>query len=448
MTKKSAFTSSSLCIVFAYAPAGLGHLRVTDALRHGLPEGTQPILLPETNESVRWIHRLTSNNIFGKHLMEWAQYGWREDVVTRFYRRMLQSDAKKLEYEILKVLKQRVELPKTLLMVATHFGLAHQLSAIKKSIEEKAHVRVLLVMQVTDDSPQKIWYVPHADIITVPSEQTKGVLLRYAKSERLGKSNIVVQPYPISPHLGEMLLPTGLRHKRDQYDPKSTVPINVSLPISGAAVGTMYAESLMRELSRKNKRFIFHVVAKRSFYTDMFLANLARKSYIEVSSSHSDREIVELYEQVFDRVVVSLEITKPSEQAFKALFSPKQLGGVLLLFTAPVGRQEYDNLAFLERHGLIPSRLEQQELFAWSEKNWMLTDHEKKRLIASTDHWRGLQIPTDPIHAANFISWCHHQGLFASMSTATVCSRGDILCREEVASDGVEKFWQEVEKLL
>lgn len=421
---------------------------MTDALRHGLPESATPILLPEESESVRWIHRLTSRNPLGKRLMEWAQYGWREDIVTRIYRRMLVSDTKHLEQEVLRVLKQRVVLPKTLLVVSTHFGLAHQLSAIKKQIEREANVRMVIVMQVTDDSPQKIWYVPGIDLITVPSQETKEVLVRYGKSEGLSPSAITVYPYPLSPHLGEKLLPAALRHKEGQLDPKGSAPINVLIPISGAAVGTLYAESLMRELSKGNKRFLFHVVAKRTFYTDLFLQTLARRSSVEVSSSHSDREIVELYEQVFDRVVVSLEITKPSEQAFKALFSPKQSGGVILLFTAPVGRQEYDNLAFLQRHGLIPSREEQEELFAWSEKNWTLTDHEKKRLLASTDHWRGIQIPSDPVKAVQFIFWCHGQRVLSAMNTATVCSRGDASCREEVASDGAEKFWREVEKLL
>ncbi|MEP7166808.1 MAG: hypothetical protein ABI758_02405 [Candidatus Woesebacteria bacterium] len=448
MSTKSPFTSNSICIVFAYAPAGLGHLRVTDALRHGLPEDAQPILLPESSESIRWIHRLTSRNPMGKRLMEWAQYGRAEDIVTRVYRRMLKRDARYLEVELLRILKQRVVLPEKLLVVATHFGLAHQLSTIKKSLERKAQVKIIIAMQVTDDSPQKIWYVPDLDLITVPSEQTKHTLVSYGKSERLNPSKLVVLPYPLSPHLGEDLLPVALRHRRSQYNESSNTPINVSIPISGAAVGTSYAEVLMRELHKHSKRFVFHVVTKKTLYTDMFLMALSRKPYIEVSSSHSDREIVELYEQVYDRVVLSLEVTKPSEQAFKAMFSPKQSGGVILLFAAPVGRQEYDNLHFLERHGLIPNEVEQAELLSWSQKNWKLNDHEKKRLFASTAHWRGMCIPTDPIQAAQFILWGIREGFFASLSDALVCSRGDILCREEVASDGVAKFWKEVEKIL
>ncbi len=170
MATTSPFTDPATCIVFTYAPAGLGHLRVTDALRHGLPENAQPILLPESSGSIRWIHALTSRNPLGKRLMEWAQYGWKEDIVTRVYRRSLRKDAKYLEEELIKILKQRMELPERLLVIATHFGLAHQLSVVKKNIERRERVKVTIVMQVTDDSPQKIWYVPGIDLITVPSE--------------------------------------------------------------------------------------------------------------------------------------------------------------------------------------------------------------------------------------------------------------------------------------
>ena len=40
-------------------------------------------------------------------------------------------------------------------------------------------------------------------------------------------------------------------------------------------------------------------------------------------------------------------------QAFKALLSVDSVGGSFLLFANPVGRQEYDNINFLERHGFL-----------------------------------------------------------------------------------------------
>ncbi len=448
MPIRSPLTNANLCIVFAYAPAGLGHLRVTDALRHGLPEETQPILLPQNSESIKVIHTLTSRNPFGKRLMEWAQKGIAEMIVTRVYRWMLRRDAKNLEEEIIKVLKQRVELPQTLLVVATHFGLAHQISKIKKTLEKKANVKVLLVMQVTDDSPQKIWYVPNADMIAVPSDYTKRVLLAYSKAEKLESSSIRVLPYPISTRLSEKLLLAAKKHRRNQLNPDSSNSMNVIVPISGAAVGTIFADALIRELYKKNKRFFFHIVSKRGLYTDLFLQKLERKPYIETFSSHSDRQIVELYEQAYERTVLSMEVTKPSEQAFKALFSPDQNGGVILLFSSPVGRQEHDNIEYLKRHQLIPSDYEQQTLHGWAEKKWKLTDAERRQVQGLAKNWRGLRLPTDPILAASFIDWCHTQQILSWMGEAEPCSRGDSYCQKEVSSNGVKLFWTEVEKLL
>ncbi len=50
----------SLLLIFTYAPAGLGHLRVTDALYHGLPKGVQPVILGAHDRAVGAIHRFMS----------------------------------------------------------------------------------------------------------------------------------------------------------------------------------------------------------------------------------------------------------------------------------------------------------------------------------------------------------------------------------------------------
>lgn len=434
--------------MLTYAPAGLGHLRVTDALRHGLPENAQPILLPESSESIRWIHRLTSRNPLGKRLMEWGQYGYAESIITRVYRSALRRDASYLEDELVKILKQRVVLPEKLLVVASHFGLAHQLSVVKKRIEKQAGVKVIIVMQVTDDSPQKIWYVPGLDLITVPSEQTMRFLSAYGRSEGLEHSTCMVLPYPLSPHLGEPLLPAALKHRLSQMNRRLQSPINVSIPISGAGVGTMFVDTLMKELHKHNPRFVFHVTAKRAIYTEMFLHSLSQKDYVQVSSSHSDREIVELYEQLFDRVVVSLEVTKPSEQAFKSLFVPKQAGGVLMLFSSPVGRQEYDNLDFLSRHGLIPTRLECEQLVEWSTRKIHPSGDDFDWLKTAAKKWRGIKLPSDPREAAQFILWCHTEGIFAAMMSLSSFPKPAKGESEEVSGDGVTLFWKEVQKFL
>lgn len=437
-----------LAIVLAYAPAGLGHLRVTDALRHGLPPEAQPILLPAREESIRVIHRLTSVHPILQKLMEWAQHGKPEALFTKFYRRLLLSDASQMEDQLFEIYKQRVELPSAMLIVASHFGIAHQVSKIKKHLESRIGVRVILVVQVTDDSPQSIWYVPHADLICVPSEKTKEILLAYGKNNHLPPTHFEVIPYPVSLHLGEELSPTNRKFRQLQARPDSDVPIHVNIPVSGAAVGTGQASLLSRELRRKSKRFLFHLVTKRSVFTDLFVRQMENKGYVQTYSSHSDRQIVELYEAAYTQAIIGFEITKPSEQAFKALLCASQRGGSILLFTDPVGRQEYDNLSFLRRHLLIPTNEEQQLLFELAETKQALSTAQQERLFPRAETWRGVRIPSDPKKAANFIWWCLQEKLFAKMHECYSCARGDETCKHELGATGVVQFWELVKKLL
>lgn len=438
----------NLAIILAYAPAGLGHLRVTDALRHGLPHEAQPILLPAREESIRVIHRLTSVHPVLKKLMEWAQHGKPEALVTRFYRRMLLSDAGQMEEQLYEIYKQRVDVPQAMLLVASHFGIAHQVGRIKNRLEKRIGVRIILVVQVTDDSPQSIWYVPGADLICVPSEKTKDILMGYGKNAHLPPVNFQVLPYPVSLNLAEDLNSANRKFRQLQMRVESEVPIHVVIPVSGAAVGTTYASMLARELRRKSKRFHFHLVAKRNVFTDMFVRQMEQKGYVQTYASHSDRQIVELYETAYSQAVIGFEVTKPSEQAFKALLCARQRGGSVLLFTDPVGRQEYDNLSFLRRHLLIPTGEEQDMLFEMAGADQELSNAQQERLFPRAATWRGVRIPSDPKKAAQFVWWCLKTNLFAKMHECYTCPRGDDLCEHELGSDGVMKFWEEVKKIL
>ncbi|HSW89421.1 MAG TPA: hypothetical protein VLH19_00945 [Patescibacteria group bacterium] len=433
MTSK--LSDPSLAIVFAYAPAGLGHLRVSDALRHGPPESSEPILLPARGESIRVIHRFTSLNPYARGIMEWAQSGVMENIITKIYRRILLSDAKELEEQLFEILKQRVELPKTLLLVASHFGIAHQIGAMKRNLAERAGVKVLVVMQVTDDSPQHIWYVPGTDITFVPSEYTKEALTVYGKQSHLPPVHFEVLPYPLSPELSKHLSSEAYQKRLEQYDPKKQTPVSIAVPISGAAVGVNFAVMLLMELHKLSSRYHFSLVAKRNVFADVMLERVEHLPYVQTSTSHSDRQIVELYESAYTQNVISLEVTKPSEQSFKAMLHSREVGGAILLFSTPVGRQEYDNLKFLQRHQLIPTSEEQTLLFA-----------QQNPLLEIAKHWRGIRIPDDPIAAAKFIFWCHEQKIFQAMAGAH--AKADDINPHEVGDDGVAKFWKRVEELL
>lgn len=425
-----------LCIVFAYAPAGLGHLRVTKALYQGLPKDAEPILLPDPASSVKYFHRITTQYPLANKLFEWSQYGIAEDIVTNAYRHILQKDAHELEHKLLAILKQRVDLPKTLLIVATHFGIAHQISYIKSKLEKQANVKIFLVVCVTDDSPQKLWYVPHTDLLVTPSALTKKTLELYGKQKQLAHSHITVNPYPVSPQLTKTLDEDSWENKLRQAQPNSHVLIHIAVPISGAGAGVSQLHNLMKELHRLEPRVRFHVICKRTIFTTQYIRSWDRMDYITVYQSHSDRQIVELYEEAYSRVPMLLEITKPSEQSFKALLFPKRRGGVILLFVQPVGRQEYDNLHFLTRHNLIPSTEEKVGLYD------VLQLKQNARISTPVHSWRGFSLPHDAKLSATYISRALSLRLFASMLEYKQVQT------HEVSSFGVAEFWKQVAAIL
>ena len=145
---------------------------------------------------------------------------------------------------------------------------------------------------VTDDSPQRIWYVEDADILFVPSYETKSSLEAYGKRKGLKKLKMHVVPYPLSPRLSVSLSPKNMQKRKLQCDPAEKSRIEVCVPISGAAVNLDYIENLMSAMYRKNPRFFFYVVARQNMYTKGFLQKLSRRPYVSLITSIHDREIV------------------------------------------------------------------------------------------------------------------------------------------------------------
>jgi hypothetical protein len=438
----------SLVVIFATAPTGLGHLRVTRALYHGLPKDVTPLMLGAQDKAIDSMYRFISIHPLTRMVMESLQKGALEDVFTSWYRLYLQSHTDLLYQQILTVLDERIDVPQTVLIVATHFGLAHQLSSIKEKLAKEREVKVFLVVQVTDDSPQHLWYIDGADMIFVPSERTKHALHSFGKNAHLPEVPFIVTSYPISPILAEPLSVHDRHGKLMQFDATNTSQIHISIPISGAAVGTLFYTKLIDQLHRLSNRFYFHVVAKHALYTRDFLDDMIQRMYVKVHTSAHDRGIVDLYEQVYLKETISLEITKPSEQSFKALYTPAQIGGSILLFAEPVGRQERDNLAFLKRHELIPTASEHDLLYHNVLKNEMLDEHEREKLLLKATAWRGLILPHDPINAASFIHWCLREGIFQAMMSHDTKQRTSTEHGHELSPGGVSQFWLNVAKLI
>jgi len=440
MSTDSPLLSDDTVILLAQALTGLGHLRVTLALYRGLPPEADPLLLSSQDQSVNYMHKITSINPALRRLMEAVQTGWAEDVFTWFARHYFRRNAALLEKQLQTILDQRIVHPKTLLVVSTHTNLAHQLAAIKDHFAAKNHIRVVLVVVVTDDSPQDIWAVGGADLIVVPSELTKHKLEAYHHGQKdMPPSRYVVLPYLVSPRLATDLTQNQFRRRREQADPAGESAIHIAIPISGAAVQLKYFEKLIHGVKRTSDRFSFHVIAHRSGTTNRFLSRIMGLPGVTLSVSPSHREVVELYEKCYEGHVVALEVTKPSEQSFKALLTPRSRGGAILLFSDPVGRQERDNLHFLARHNLIPNAQETRALWSAASRGEAIDTSLLKKAVG----WRGLLLPFHSAASSQFIAWCLQQKLFAAMVNFT-----EFEANPELSSNGVELFWKTIDEYL
>ena len=439
-------SDSSLMLVFSYSPAGLGHLRVTEALYDGLPGKVTPMLLGSQDKTITYIQRLVSLHPLMRSLFEWGQsQGAQEYFFTYFYRLSLRKGAKLLYKQVVTLLEQRLKRPKTLLIIATHFGLAHQIAAIKEQLQQEQKIKVVLVVVVTDDSPQFIWYVDRADLIFVPSIYTKKKLQAYAGKTKQSRTKIVVNPYPVSPVLNQELTVNKYQERIAQLDNKQQNRVHLMFPVSGAAIGMDFFVKLVDQLYAKSSRYFFHIVAKTSLYTLPYLNELMSRPYVKLHLANSDRETVDLYEQVYRQNNFALEITKPSEQAFKALIPNHKVGGSILLFAEPVGRQEIDNLNFMVKHGLIPNLTQQRYLWSLAERKSELNILKNKPdLWDKSQYWRGVVLPHHSHNCAQFIWWGHNSGLFKRMMKNTQQPIQDQEFVQEVSPDGVTLFWEKV----
>ncbi|KKT38302.1 MAG: hypothetical protein UW26_C0018G0001, partial [Candidatus Collierbacteria bacterium GW2011_GWF1_44_12] len=206
-------------------------------------------------------------------------------------------------------------------------------------------------------------------------------------------------------------------------------PINVIVPISGAAVGLKYLTKFLLELDRSSKKFHFWIVAKRSDQTKRFLSTIGKLRWIQLITGRSDNETVGLYEKVYRENLIHAEVTKPSEQAFKALIPPTMIGGSVLLFTEPIGRQEKDNIVFLKRHKLL---VEDEDI--------------KEKMTGESHYPRGVLLPLDPKNAARCVLTCMDDEYFKKM-TADFSYSPESMMSSEISERGTWLFWEQLRLL-
>jgi len=428
----------SVLVVMAAAPAGLGHLRVMEALNQGLSAKTRVEVMGVKDESIQWIHRLTSRNVALKRMFEFVQDNrLAEKVCSGWFRKYLQTHTSKAEKQLLTLVSTAWPQPETVVVMATHFGLAHQLGAARERLKRKLGVKLVLAVVVTDDSPQEMWAVPGVDVIFVPSNTTREKIVAHLMDIKASVPEIVTVPYPVSVNLGQELTETEYETRLQQAKGKN---LEVMIPVSGAAVQLDYFKNLIGNLTADGIKVT--VVGKEAGYAAEFVDWCRSQTGVTVVAKEEDMEVVKAYEAEYQMKVIGVEVTKPSEQAFKALLTPKQRGGACLLFTPAVGRQERDNLAFLRRHKLMPSLDDQAKI-----ESWCLTGNQlalSAGLLERAHHWRGLMLPTEGVWAGIAIKRLIEAGILAAM----VEFEGFLEGHEEISCEGVKQVWEKVNSLI
>ncbi|OGY18167.1 MAG: hypothetical protein A2900_05280 [Candidatus Chisholmbacteria bacterium RIFCSPLOWO2_01_FULL_50_28] len=431
------FAREDVMVVLTSSPAGLGHVRVTEALRGGLEEGVRVEVLGLEDQSAQGLHRAASRNVILRAVMEFVQNNpLVEESFSELYRERLRRKGKEAYHRLVELVKRRRPKPKVLLIVSTHFGLGYQIAAIKNRLAEEFKLCVVLAVVVTDDSPQKVWGVVGADFLFVPSLTTKESLERYMMRITRIVPEVFVVPYPVSADFCQPLTNKAFADRKLQVNPRFKEPMKIMIPISGAAVQLNYIEEMITTLEKERIADIT-VVSRESDYTKRFLSWCGERKSVRVVAEIQDRDVVAGYEKEYANSVFGVEITKPSEQAFKALITPKQRGGVILLFSNPVGRQENDNLAFLVRHDLLPSPADREVLGRY------LSTGERRLIDAAflerAQHWRGLLLPSSGRDAGRAILKLRQCGVLSAMLDFS-----GYMDHPELRSDGVRRIWKKL----
>lgn len=423
-------------VLFTVAPTGLGHIRVKDALKDGLYPGAASKTIGLQDINANKIHALGSRIPLLTKITEFYQTNpIAEWIVTKFYVNYLERKKAPIFENLASVASDYPD-HKFWVIISTHYALAYSILAAKKEIEKEFGVEIMLCVIVTDDSPQRVWAVKDADLVFVPSQKTKNDLIKIGMPQK----KLRVVSFPVSPRLTQKLSKEEFKKIVEQLDPESKTPTQIEIPISGAAVQLPFLERVVEILSSE-RLFHFTVIGLTSFYTYGFFERITKLPHLQTSIGSTNEQTVKLYESLFFQPIrPAIEITKPSEQAFKAILTPNERGGVILLLTDPIGRQEKDNLDFLVRHKLMPDRKQKEKLERLLLGDKPLNSEEKSFCHQHASHWRAIKLPSNPEVAAKFIKRLKEERIFTSMLSYVAQPLA------ELTSNGVKMIWDEINK--
>src|SRR5258708_18740526 len=165
--------------------------------------------------------------------------------------------------------------------------------------------------------------------MVVLSQQTATALVKYGQAAELPPVHFTSRPYAISPTFIQALTAEEMAQRRQQLKPDGQDAIQVAIPISGAAVGLTFFSTLIDDLSRRSARFRFQVISRVTAYTQTFLAEMATRPCATVDTAATDLAVVEKYERICRDHLLTLEVTKAREQAFKTACRSEHSGGTL-----------------------------------------------------------------------------------------------------------------------
>jgi len=426
-------------IIITTVPTGLGHIRVTNAILKGLPLTQNATIIGIKDPTTALFYRIISTNFYLRKILEFTQTNPVAEKITNDIISFLQTqDTKDTEQKLV----QTINPDYPTIVVSTHAFIAHKIQKIINSRKFKKPIFHAVI--VTDDSPQRFWMID-ANIIFVPSQNTKQQLLQKYKEDNHKAPNIEVVPYPINPEFCLKLRTEILYNKIEQLEPDNPQKARVCIPVSGAAVQLDFyktlIEKLLQEQTQKNStQFTFSVVTREGNYTKPFIDYFRENNNISFHIGANDEQTVELYDQLYSQLnPPSLEITKPSEQCFKVLTTPDTLGGPIILLTEPVGRQEYDNLNYLERNGFLPTEKTTALLLQAFQNNNL---HTIQTYVSYASSWRAIRLPKSPQEASEFIIGCHAFGIFIAMQNYKNHKTDPSL-----TPNGVREIWKKIFEL-
>jgi hypothetical protein len=421
-------------VILTTSPAGLGHIRVMEALKQGLPPDVAVATLGIKDARMQMLHRTTSINPYFRRLAETVQHNpLAEGGFTRWYRTVLRHNPAQVLAQIVELVASVETKPDRVIVLCTHFGAGHQLAAVRLELEAQLGTKLVLAVVVTDDSPQHLWAVNGVDYLFVPSESTRVGLEQHLELTGSGSiPRIEVVSYPVAPALAKRLSIEQRAERVRQVKQLRNDLFTLMVPVSGAAVQLGYYQEIISTLERLMPIKVL-VVAREHAHTSTFLQWCRQSAHIRVYADTDDHRVVQLYEQAYQDHIITAELTKPSEQLYKALVTPKQVGGALLLLSEPVGRQEEDNLLFLNRHHLMPDLQEWHQLQQVSR----LSRRDLQGLLLQARKWRGLVMSHDGNEAGLYIYSLIREGVFEAMMDFEGYMKG----HDELRDNGVEQIW-------